>query len=81
MKTKIPIGSLCSQDFDCFVWPRANDDPETVFIAKKGKRYFTLVAPGYGERGDYGNGAIHIFREHLGTQWTKEKALIPKALT
>ena len=81
MKTKIPAGSLCFQDFYTFTWPRPEDDPETTFIAKKGRRYFELVAPGYGEKCNYGNGAIFIFRNHFGTQWTKEKASIPKALT
>lgn len=79
MKTKIPAGSLCFQDFYTFTWPRPEDDPETTFIAKKGRRYFELVAPGYGEKCNYGNGAIFISISHFGIQWTKEQTAIQGA--
>lgn len=66
IKTCIPIGSLCFQDFNVFIWPRKTDNPETIFDGKKVKDFFYLEAPGYGQRGDYGNGAIHIKCVHFG---------------
>ncbi|QGT54366.1 hypothetical protein b3_0122 [Synechococcus phage B3] len=61
IKTMIPLGALCSQDFSVFNWPRASDHPETVFMGQKLQGGgFRLSAPGYGEPGNYGCGAIFV---------------------
>lgn len=61
IKTMIPRGALCLQDFSVFRWPRESDDPETIFMGEKLRGGgFRLTAPGYGERGDYGCGAIFV---------------------
>ena len=61
VETMIPRGALCTQDFSAFRWPRESDDPLTVFMGEKlsGGR-FRFTAPGYGESGDYGCGAIFV---------------------
>lgn len=61
IKTMIPTGVLCCQDLSVFRWPRAKDDPDTVFMGQRLKGgELMLVAPGYGETGNYGNGAIFV---------------------
>ena len=66
IKTMIPTGVRCCQDLSVFRWPRPTDDPSTVFMGQKlqggGVR---LVAPGYGEPGNYGRGAIFVSRQAL----------------
>lgn len=61
IKTMIPTGALCSQDFSVFRWPRKTDDPYTLFDGVKNKNGgINLTAPGYGQRGDYGCGSIYL---------------------
>lgn len=69
-KTRIPLNALCGQDFHVFRWPRKSDDPETWFMAEKVsegwcKGSFVLTAPGYGEKGNYGNGKIYVRFAHF----------------
>jgi hypothetical protein len=61
MKTKIPVGTFCFQDFQFFHWPRQTDDPDQWFIATKTKTgSFELTAPNYGQKNEYGNGSILV---------------------
>lgn len=58
--TMIPEGTLCGQDFSYFKWPRKTDNPNQLFKATKNNKFFTLIADGYGEKGNYGNGPITV---------------------
>ena len=65
-RCKIPAGTLVGQDFSFWRWPgqyagRVND----WFTAKDCGGTFILTASGFGEKGAYGNGAIHISKDHL----------------
>lgn len=68
----IPIGAVCFQDFRFFRWP-GEFDPETMFhISTKGEN-MTFKAPGLGESGDYGNGAILMKMAH----WREVRGIAP----
>lgn len=60
--TMIPKGSLCGQDFSYFYWPRKTDNPNQFFKGIKSGSLFTLVADGYGEKNNYGSGAITVHK-------------------
>lgn len=67
IKSKIPVGTLCCQDFRVFVWPRNDIEKDIWFMATKHKNgSFTFIAPGYGQREDYGCGAIYVPKDVFG---------------
>jgi hypothetical protein len=65
IRTMIPVGALCGQDFEWFRWPRPTDDSRTIFFCVKQGDHFILSAPGYGMPGEYGRGSIHIHKTHF----------------
>lgn len=77
MKGKIKIGTRIGQDHSIFIWPNCAPpvkdyigkeykfkaiNQDMIFdIEDRGKGMFKCVAPGFGEKGNYGNGAILVF--------------------
>jgi hypothetical protein len=80
IKTMIPTGALCCQDFSVFRWPRKTDDPYTIFDGvKNSEGGVRLKAPGYGQMGNYGCGYIYlIIPLNLGTMPILDLALQSK---
>ena len=58
MKGTIRAGATVFQDFRVFGWP--TELSEIVFDVEETDNRFRCVAKGYGERGDYGNGAVFV---------------------
>ena len=63
MRVRIKNKSLVQQDFHFCEWI---DDGEIFRITKKiSSQRYQLTAPGYGEPGNYGNGAVYVNLEAL----------------
>lgn len=61
MKGTIRVGATVFQDFKVFGWPI--ELSEIVFDVEETDNRFRCIAKGYGERGDYGNGAVFVRRK------------------
>lgn len=58
MKGRIKLGIIVGQDFSFIKGP---DDLDIIFDIKLvGANLKKCIAPGFGKRGDYGNGAIYV---------------------
>lgn len=63
MIARIKPGAIVGIDFAFGRWPQSESDRE--FTATVQGDRATCRAPGYGERGSYGNGAVHVRAEDL----------------
>jgi len=66
---RIKEGTLVSQDHSVSTWPNLPGkevDPNTRFSFTRNPGFFAgffvATAKGFGERGHYGNGSIHVIR-------------------
>lgn len=73
MKVRIKIGTIIYHDLGCFEWPMCKppksefeNDDEYVYRTKFPNAVFDYdgvskcIRSGYGQRGNYGNGVIHV---------------------
>lgn len=68
IKARIKRGAFIYQDFASGYWPACKPpgggteaaDPDMVFDCTREHGWWECKAPGFGQRGDYGNGAISV---------------------
>lgn len=88
VRVRIKPGTIISQDMRSMKWPVClaprgrKIDPGMIFDATWNGNYWDCVAPGYGMRGDYGNGSIFVSDidgVELAVLATQAPATVPKA--